>query len=192
MTQPSFGMVPLPEKTPKAIFLDQRDVAVPWGELVSLIRPRARGAHLAPGGQPPFAAEKMLPIHYLLLRWHLSDPAMEEVLAEWPLYRRCAGLTGPLAARARRNHRTALLAPVREAETRAKAHGHDQRRPGRKMADARDRRGGGCHPRRDAQFSRQVDQMVSAPRVEDRPKPILVPTSPKADWPTRLKEYVDV
>lgn len=36
----------------------------------------------------------MLHIHCLQLWWNLSDPAMEEELYTWPLYRRFVGLDG--------------------------------------------------------------------------------------------------
>jgi IS5 family transposase len=94
MTQMTFGLDPLPKKTRKEVFLDEMNLVVPWGELVALIQPHARGAHQALGGRPPFAIETMLRIHCLQLWWNLSDPAMEEELHERPLYRRFAGLQG--------------------------------------------------------------------------------------------------
>lgn len=94
MTQMTFGLDPLPKKTRKEVFLDEMNEVVPWGELVTLIQPHARGAHQALGGRPPFPIETMLRIHCLQLWWNLSDPAMEEELHERPLYRRFAGLHG--------------------------------------------------------------------------------------------------
>ena len=94
MTQLTFGLEPLPKKTRKEVFLDEMNLVVPWGELVKLIQPHARGAHQALGGRPPFPIETMLRIHCLQLWWNLSDPAMEEELHERPLYRRFAGLQG--------------------------------------------------------------------------------------------------
>ena len=94
MNQSSLGFDPLPKKTRKEIFLDEMESVVPWGELVALIQPYARGAHQALGGRPPFPIETMLRIHCLQLWWNLSDPAMEEELHERPLYRRFAGLDG--------------------------------------------------------------------------------------------------
>lgn len=94
MDQITFGLDPLPKKTRKEVFLDEMNQVVPWGELVLLIQPHARGAHQALGGRPPFPIETMLRIHCLQLWWNLSDPAMEEELHERPLYRRFAGLEG--------------------------------------------------------------------------------------------------
>jgi transposase, IS5 family len=70
------------------------NLVVPWGKLVTLIQPHARGAHQALGGRPPFPIDTMLRIHCLQLWWNLSDPAMEEELHERSLYRRFAGLEG--------------------------------------------------------------------------------------------------
>ncbi|MFZ2990414.1 IS5 family transposase [Ideonella sp.] len=94
MTQMIFGLDPLPKKTRKEVFLDEMNEVVPWGKLVALIQPHARGAHQALGGRPPFPIEAMLRIHCLQLWWNLSDPSMEEELHERPLYRRFAGLDG--------------------------------------------------------------------------------------------------
>jgi len=94
MTQMNFDLDPLPKKTRKEVFLDEMNQVVPWGELVALIQPHARGAHQALGGRPPFPIESMLRIHCLQLWWNLSDPAMEEDLHDMPLYRRFAGLQG--------------------------------------------------------------------------------------------------
>ena len=94
MTQMTFGLDPLPKKTRKEVFLDEMNLVVPWGELVALIQPHARGAHQALGGRPPFAIETMLRIHCLQLWWNLSDPAMVDEVNERPLYRRFAGLQG--------------------------------------------------------------------------------------------------
>jgi IS5 family transposase len=124
MTQMTFGLDPLPKKTRKEVFLDEMNLVVPWGELVALIQPHARGAHQALGGRPPFAIETMLRIHCLQLWWNLSDPAMEEELHERPLYRRFAGLQG--AARMPDEHHPALSASAGEARTRPEDHGRDQ------------------------------------------------------------------
>ena len=94
MDQARLDFDPLPKRTRKEVFLDEMNQVVPWGELVALIQPHARGAHQALGGRPPFPIETMLRIHCLQLWWNLSDPAMEEELHERPLYRRFAGLEG--------------------------------------------------------------------------------------------------
>lgn len=97
MTQMTFGLDPLPKKTRKEVFLDEMNRVVPWGELVSLIQPRARGAHQALGGRPPFAIETMLRIHCLRLWWNLGDPGDGRRFARaaavpppWGTGRRCA------------------------------------------------------------------------------------------------------
>jgi IS5 family transposase len=94
MNQTTLGFEPLPKKTRKEVFLEEMNQIVPWGELVTLIEPYARGAHQALGGRPPFPIETMLRIHCLQLWWNLSDPAMQEELHDRPLYRRFAGLDG--------------------------------------------------------------------------------------------------
>lgn len=94
MNQIMLGLDPLPKKTRKEVFLEEMNQVVPWGALVALISPCARGAHQALGGRPRFAVETMLRIHCLQLWWNLSDPAMEEELHERPLYRRFVGLQG--------------------------------------------------------------------------------------------------
>jgi transposase, IS5 family len=52
------------ERGRKLEFLDERNLMVPWVELVSLIAPHAP-APGAKGGCPPFAAETMLRIHFI-------------------------------------------------------------------------------------------------------------------------------
>jgi transposase, IS5 family len=94
MDQTRLDFDPLHKRTRKEVFLDEMNQVVPWGELVALIQPHARGAHQALGGRPPFPIVTMLRIHCLQLWWNLSDPAMEEELHERPLYRRFAGLEG--------------------------------------------------------------------------------------------------
>ena len=47
MDQITLGLDPLPKKTRKEVFLDEMNLVVPWGELVKLIQPHARGAHQA-------------------------------------------------------------------------------------------------------------------------------------------------
>jgi len=79
------------KRTRKCEFLDEMDLVVPWGELVSLIAPHAP-APGAKGGRPPFAAETMLRIHFLQQWFNLSDPAMEEALYDTPMFREFAGL----------------------------------------------------------------------------------------------------
>ena len=94
MNQILLDVEPLPKKTRKELFLEEMEQVVPWGQLVALIEPFARGAHQALGGRPPFAIATMVRIHCLQLWWNLSDPAMEEELHDRPLYRRFALLQG--------------------------------------------------------------------------------------------------
>ena len=63
---------------------------VPWSRLVDLIAP-----HYPEGrtGRPPFPLEVMLRTHFLQQWFNLSDPAMEEVFFDVPLYREFVGLS---------------------------------------------------------------------------------------------------
>ena len=79
------------KRTRKREFLDEMNLVVPWGDLVSLIAPHAPAAG-AKGGRPPFAVETMLRIHFLQQWFNLSDPAMEEALYDTPMFREFAGL----------------------------------------------------------------------------------------------------
>jgi len=79
------------KRTRKREFLDEMNLVVPWGELVSLIAPHAPEPG-AKGGRPPFAVETMLRIHFLQQWFNLSDPAMEEALYDTPMFREFAGL----------------------------------------------------------------------------------------------------
>ena len=94
MDQITLGLDPLPKKTRKEVFLDEKNKIAPWAALIALIQPHARGAHRALGGRPPFPIETMLRIYCLQLWWNLRDPAMVEELQERPLYRRFVGLEG--------------------------------------------------------------------------------------------------
>ena len=94
MKQMSLGESGFERKTKgtrKREFLDEMNLVVPWGELVSLIAPHAP-APGAKGGRPPFAVETMLRIHFLQQWFNLSDPAMEEALSDTPMFREFAGL----------------------------------------------------------------------------------------------------
>ncbi|MCE4536443.1 transposase [Pelomonas sp. P7] len=90
--QITLGLDPLPRKTRKEVFLDERNQVVPRAELVALVQPHARGAHQALGGPPPCPIATTLRIHCLQLWWNLSAPAMEEERHDRPLYHRIAGL----------------------------------------------------------------------------------------------------
>ena len=79
------------KRTRKRQFLDEMNLVVPWGELVSLIAPHAPTSG-AKGGRPPFAVETLLRIHFLQQWFNLSDPAMEESLYDMALFREFVGL----------------------------------------------------------------------------------------------------
>lgn len=79
------------KRTRKRQFLDEMNLVVPWGELVSLIAPHAPTPG-AKGGRPPFAVETLLRIHFLQQWFNLSDPAMEESLYDMALFREFVGL----------------------------------------------------------------------------------------------------
>jgi len=94
MKQMSLGVSGFERKTKrtrKREFLDEMNLVVPWGELVSLITPHAP-APGAKGGRPPFGVETMLRIHFMQQWFGLSDPAMEEALYDTPMFREFAGL----------------------------------------------------------------------------------------------------
>ncbi|WP_454908026.1 transposase [Variovorax gossypii] len=86
--QLGLGLNLLTKKTRKREFLDEMDRVVPWGALVQIVEPHSPRAKT---GRPPFAIETMLRSHYLQQWFGLSDPAMEEVLHDVPLYREFAG-----------------------------------------------------------------------------------------------------
>src|SRR5438093_4367824 len=64
-------------KTRRAIFLEEMEQVVPWGELCALVAPH----YPQPGnGRPPVGVERMLRIYFLQQWFNLSDPAVEEAL----------------------------------------------------------------------------------------------------------------
>ena len=79
------------KRTRKRAFVNEMNLVVPWSELVSLIAPHAPMPG-AKGGRPPFAVQTMLRIHFLLQRFNLSDPLMEEALHDTPMFREFVGL----------------------------------------------------------------------------------------------------
>jgi transposase, IS5 family len=77
------------KKTKRALFLEEMEQVVPWGELCALIEPYYPKAG---NGRPPVGVERMLRI-YLLQQWfNLSDPAVEEALYDSVLMRQFAGI----------------------------------------------------------------------------------------------------
>ncbi|UWD89096.1 IS5 family transposase [Ralstonia pseudosolanacearum] len=89
MKQADLGLNLSTKRTRKREFLEEMARVVPWADLVMLIAPYAPEGKR---GRPPFAVETMLRIHFLQQWFGLSDPAMEEVLHDVPLYREFAGL----------------------------------------------------------------------------------------------------
>lgn len=85
------GYERMTKRTRKREFFDEMNLVAPWFELVALIAPHAP-ARSANGGRPPFAVQTIVRIHCLQQWFNLSDPAMEEVLYDTPLYREFAGL----------------------------------------------------------------------------------------------------
>src|SRR5205807_6361146 len=62
-------------KTRRAIFLEEMEQVVPWGELCALVAPH----YPQPGkGRRPVGVERMLRIYFLQQWFNLSDPAVEE------------------------------------------------------------------------------------------------------------------
>lgn len=67
----------------KREFLDERNLVIPWSELLSLIAPHAPAGKTA---RPAFATKVLLRIHLLQQLFDHSDPAMEEALHDMSLY----------------------------------------------------------------------------------------------------------
>jgi transposase, IS5 family len=76
-------------KSRREIFLDEMDKIVPWGGLVSLVKP-----HYPKGesGRPPVGLERMLRLYFLQQWFNLSDPGLEDALYESAALRRFAGI----------------------------------------------------------------------------------------------------
>lgn len=70
-------------RTCKREFLDEMGLLVPWTSPVALIEPHAPSGKT---GRSPFAVAAMLRIHSMQYWFGLSDPAIEEVLHDVPLY----------------------------------------------------------------------------------------------------------
>src|SRR5438309_11996516 len=71
------GVEQYTRKTRRAIFLEEMEQVVPWGELCALVAPH----YPQPGkGRRPVGVERMLRIYFLQQWFNLSDPAVEETL----------------------------------------------------------------------------------------------------------------
>ena len=77
------------KKTRKREFLEQMEQVVRWSALVEL-----NASYYLDGknGRPPFSLQTMLRIHFMQQWFTLSDPGMEEVFFDTPLYREFAQL----------------------------------------------------------------------------------------------------
>ena len=75
------------KKTRRALFLEEMEEVVPWGELCSLVTPYYPAAG---NGRHPVGLERMLRIYFLQQWFNLSDPAVEEALYDSPVMRRFA------------------------------------------------------------------------------------------------------
>ena len=89
MSRAVTGFELVTKHTRKREFLDEMNLVIPWTELLALIAPHAPAGKT---GRPPFATEVMLRIHLLQQFFGHSDPAMEEVLHDIPLYQEFARL----------------------------------------------------------------------------------------------------
>jgi len=72
-------------------FLAEMDRAVPWGELVALVKPAYAKGTSGPG-RPPIPLERMLRVHFLQHWFNLSDPAVEEALYDVSSMRSFVGI----------------------------------------------------------------------------------------------------
>src|SRR6266568_2812263 len=76
-------------KTRRAIFLEEMEQVVPWGELCALVEPH----YPQPGkGRRPVGVERMLRIYFLQQWFNLSDPGVEEALYDSAVMRSFVGI----------------------------------------------------------------------------------------------------
>jgi IS5 family transposase len=75
--------------TRRSEFLSQRNVVVPWSELLALIEPHYPKAG---NGCPPVGRERMLRIYFLQQWFNLSDPAVEDALYDSVTMRSFVGI----------------------------------------------------------------------------------------------------
>src|ERR1019366_2185430 len=77
------------KKTKRALFREEMEQVVPWGELGARIEsyyPKAGN------GRPPVGVKLMLRIYFLQLWFNLSDPAVEEALYDSVVLRQFVGI----------------------------------------------------------------------------------------------------
>src|SRR5213076_2544882 len=76
-------------KTRRAIFLEEMEQVVQWGELCALVAPH----YPKPGkGRRPVGVERMLRIYFLQQWFNLSDPAVKEALYDSVVMRQFVGI----------------------------------------------------------------------------------------------------
>src|SRR5664279_82242 len=76
------------KKTRRALFLEEMEQVVPWGELCALIEPHYPKAG---NGRPPVGLERMLRVYFLQQWFNLSDPGLEEALYDSAVMRQFVG-----------------------------------------------------------------------------------------------------
>jgi IS5 family transposase len=91
MKQTILGLGNSTKRTRKREFLVQMERVVPWAALVGLVAPFAPEGRR---GSPPFSVDTMLRIHFMQRWFAPSDPTMEELLHDVPLFREFADLGG--------------------------------------------------------------------------------------------------
>jgi transposase, IS5 family len=77
------------KKTRRAVFLEEMNQVVPWGELCALIEPHYPKVG---NGRRPKELEQMLRIYFVQQWFNLSDPAVEEALYESHSLREFVGI----------------------------------------------------------------------------------------------------
>ena len=88
MKQSDLGLKLTIRSTGKREFLAATDRLVPWPERVAPIVPHAPDGRR---GRPPLVVQMMLRIHFMQPGFTLSDPPMDKVLHDTPLFRDLAG-----------------------------------------------------------------------------------------------------
>jgi IS5 family transposase len=77
------------KKTKRALFLEEMEQVVPWGELCALIEPHYPKAG---NGRPPVGLERMLRVYFLQQWFNLSDPGLEEAMYDSAVMRQFVGI----------------------------------------------------------------------------------------------------
>ena len=77
------------KKTKRALFLEEMEQVVPWGELCALIEPHYPKAG---NGRVPIGVERMLRIYFLQQWFNMSDPGVEEALYDSVVLRQFVGI----------------------------------------------------------------------------------------------------